>query len=122
MMWMEENPIMYDGRPPREPRRWTLVYALIAVAVALFVWVAYQRRAAPPPAPPPVRVVSDRPGGNVPQAEAIRAVRRHLVERGTKNECIAIKADGPFQFTAVDSCRNTRLGRFKVDPKTGTVH
>jgi hypothetical protein len=48
----------------------------------------------------------------------MRALRRHLVERGVKNECIAIRRTAPFEFVAVDGCSGTRLGTFRVDAKT----
>ncbi len=93
-----------------------------------------QRRAQPTEltTPRPVAVVTDRPGGSrraagavVNEAEAIRLVRRHLVAKGIRNECIAISSQGvrgkEYRLTAVDSCEQTRLGRFVVDGRTQGV-
>ena len=82
---------------------------------------------------PPVRVVGDRPGGarrsknsKVNEAEAILLVRRHLVATtGIKTDCVALLgrgfARGGYVVTAHDSCTNTRLGRWRVDGKSGDV-
>ena len=119
MTAVDEQPIMYDG-PPAEKRRRLWPYVVIVLVVAAIAWHFIPRRTEREP--PPVAVVSDRPGGNVQQAVAVRAVRRHLVfSRGIRNECIAIRREAAFRFVAVDSCNGTRLGTFEVDPKTNAV-
>jgi hypothetical protein len=62
----------------------------------------------------------------VNEAEAIRLVRRHLVETlGVKADCVAILGQGSRTgadlVTAHDRCASTRLGRWRVDGKTGAV-
>lgn len=127
---------LFDGKAPRKPRRgrWIIGFLLILVLTVAAGWLILQRRADPTEltAPQPVSVVSDRPGGSrraagatINEAEAIRILRRHLVQRGIANECIAISSQGPrqssYDLTAVDRCAGTRLGRFVVDGKTETV-
>lgn len=116
---VEEQPIMYEGPPPERRRRLWL-YVLIVLVVAAIAWHLIPRRTEPKP--PPIAVVSDRPGGDVKQAEAVRALRRHLVSSlAIRNECIAIRREAAYRFIAVDSCKGTRLGTFEVDPKTNKV-
>jgi len=82
---------------------------------------------------PPVRVVGDRPGGarrsrsaKVNEAEAMLLVRRHLMATtGVKTDCVALLGRGfergGYVVSAHDSCANTRLGRWRVDGKSGDV-
>jgi predicted nucleic acid-binding Zn ribbon protein len=111
-------------------RLWVLMLLLIALAVAATTyWVTRPTVVPKKPAPLPVRVVHDRPGGarsgsgaKVSEPEAILYLQRSL---GLKVDCIAIMSngfrDGAYQLTAVDRCEGTRLGKWRVDGKTGAV-
>lgn len=127
---------MFDGKLPGRPRRfrWILGFLAIVAVTAVAGMLLLQRRAQPTDLTPPqpVSVVSDRPGGSrrapgavVNEAEAIRLLRRHLVSTGIGNECVAISSQGvrgnEYRLTAVNSCEQTRLGRFVVDGRTQTV-
>jgi hypothetical protein len=118
-------PDVYDDRPlrgPRPPRRaWPWVLLVIAVAAAAAAWYAAHRPPAsssPAAPPPPVRVVRDRPGGKVDQAEAALLLRRHFAPRVAEH-CLATIMNGAagriYRFTVVNSCDRTRLGRWEVD-------
>jgi hypothetical protein len=66
------------------------------------------------------------PGAVTSQAEAIRLVRQHLIAtRGLKKECIVLLGNGftsgAYLVTARDHCTATRLGKWRVDGKTGDV-
>jgi hypothetical protein len=119
-------------RPPLPPRRnWWPLAAVVAIALAGAGGWWWMRKNAPPPhagapaKPLPVHVVRDRPGGNVAEAEAIRALRSHLVARGTPADCVAIMSNGlhggAYQLTALDRCKNIKLGPWSVDAKTHEV-
>lgn len=130
---------LYDERMHRPKTRFKLFAALLVVALAAGVaaiwWNA--QRALPDRKPaqqtPRTRVVGDRPGGakrapgaKINEAEAIRLVRKHLVAtNGIKNECIVLLGGGfsagGYIVTARDHCASTRLGKFRVDGKTGEV-
>ena len=130
---------LYDERVHRPKTRFALFAVLLAIAIAAggaAVW--WNARDALPRAKvkvatPSVRVVGDRPGGArrapgavVNEAEAIRLVRRHLVETtGVQADCIAILGhgfrNGVYLVNAHDRCASTRLGRWRVDGKTGAV-
>lgn len=74
-----------------------------------------KKREPPPPAGP---VVSD--------AAAVRAVRKYLVATtGVPNDCIALisngRTGGAWLLTAVNRCDKLRLGKWRVDAKTGVV-
>lgn len=131
---------LYDERVHRPKTRFALFAALLALAlVAGGAAVWWNSRSALPEKktqakePPSVRVVGDRPGGArrapgavVNEAEAIRLVRRHLVQTlGVKADCVAMLGqghrNGTYLVTAVDRCASTRLGRWRVDGKTGAV-
>lgn len=131
---------LYDERMHRPRPRLALFGTLFAIAVlagGAAVWWNAQRalpdRPAKPQDAPRTRVVGDRPGGAkkargaaVNQAEAVRILRRHLVDtRGLKNECIVALgegvAGGAYVFSVRDHCSGTRLGKFRVDVKTGDV-
>jgi hypothetical protein len=121
--------------PPRAPlpprRNWWPLAAVVAIALAgagWWWWMQQQRTSAAratPAKPLPVHVVRDRPGGNVAEAEAIRALRSYLAERGTPAGCIAILSNGlhggAYQLTALDRCKNIKLGPWSVDAKTHEV-
>jgi predicted nucleic acid-binding Zn ribbon protein len=125
---------LYDERMHRPKTRFApflflLVLALAAAGAAVW-WntrgtVPWQKPA-PAPAVPSTRVVRDRPGGNVNEAEAIRLVRRHLVATaGIKTDCVALLGHGftggGYVVTANNRCENTRLGKWRVNVKTGEV-
>jgi hypothetical protein len=58
------------------------------------------------------------------EGKAVVALRFHLVTelKLVQSECLAVighgYSNGYYRFDAVDSCRRTRLGRWKVDPIT----
>ncbi|HEX2059924.1 MAG TPA: hypothetical protein VHK90_04225 [Thermoanaerobaculia bacterium] len=129
---------IFDGKMPREKKPsswgfWAGMLLLACVGAGYAVWM--NRRPEQVPArketPPEVRVVRDRPGGarraagaKVTEAEAIRLLRRHLVTtRNVKNECLAILSagGGAYVFNVYDRCGEVRLGKWKVDTKTGAV-
>jgi hypothetical protein len=131
---------LYDERVHRPKTRFTLFAALLALALlagGAAVWWN-TRHGLPEKKPkaaevPSVRVVGDRPGGArrapgavVNEAEAIRLVRRHLVETaGVRADCVAIlgqgSRNGSYLVNAHDRCASTRLGRWRVDGKSGAV-
>jgi hypothetical protein len=112
-----------------------LVLAILAAAAWIVLRMRESEQAAREPriTPPSTRIVSDRPGGSrrarnarVSEAEAVRLLRRHLVEqREIRNECLAMVSrgsrDGGYTFTVVNSCDEVRLGRWRVDATTGAV-
>jgi hypothetical protein len=125
---------VFDGRLPGRRRKVfryvVLVVLLIAAAGAWYVLrdrdlspLLPQReepksvkKLAPPPPAGPVR--SD--------AEAVRAVRKYLVATtGVENDCIALisngRKGGAWLLTAVNRCEKLRLGKWRVDAKTGVV-
>jgi hypothetical protein len=132
---------VFDGqhRKPRTKPRGLffglLVVAILAGAVWLFLRMRESEEATrePRPVPPSTRIVTDRPGGSrrarnarVSEAEAVRLLRRHLVEqRQIRNECLAMVShgsrDGGYTFTVVNSCDEVRLGRWRVNIETGAV-
>jgi hypothetical protein len=115
-------------RPPLPPRRnWWPVAALVVVVIAAGTWWWMRPKVVRQPTekPLPVHVVRDRPGGNIAEAEAIRALRSHLAVRGTPADCVAILSNGlhggAYQLTALDRCKNIKLGPWSVDAKTHEV-
>jgi hypothetical protein len=121
---------VFDGKMPKQHAaggRWQMGFGLIAVLLlaAGGWWFWYTRYGQFPKADTgPIRVVSDRPGGNVGEAKAIVTLRHHLVEQ-TKSECLALisrgYSNGFYTFDAVDSCQRTKLGRWRVEAKSWTV-
>lgn len=133
---------VYDERSHRPRTRLVpfatmLLFALIGGGAAIW-WNAGGRlprsgSAPERPQPPSVRVVGDRPGGarrasgaKLSEAEAMRLVRRHLViTRGLGPDCIVLVGggfrEGDYLVTARDHCASTRLGRWRVDGRTGEV-
>ncbi len=115
-------------RPPAPPRRvwWPLVAVMAMVLIGVGFWAMQKQKKPPAPAKPlPVHVVRDRPGGNIAEAEAIRELRRHLAARGIPPDCIAILSNGlhggAYQLTALDRCKQIKLGPWRVDAKTHEV-
>jgi hypothetical protein len=119
-------------QPPLPPRRnWWPLAAVVVLALAgagTWWWMQQQPKTSTstkPGKPLPVHVVRDRPGGNVAEAEAIRALRSHLAVRGTPADCLAILSNGlhgdAYQLTALDRCKNIKLGPWSVDAKTHEV-
>jgi len=131
---------LYDERVHRPRTRFKLFGALLVLVLAAgggAVWWNARRslpdRARKPQETPRVRVVGDRPGGAkrgtgavLNEAEAIRLTRRYLVTaNGIKSDCIVLLGngfhDGGYLVTARDHCTATRLGKWRVDGKTGEV-
>lgn len=131
---------LYDERVHRPKTRFALFAVLLALAViagGAAVWWnardALPEKRAKPAEAPSVRVVGDRPGGArrapgavVNEAEAIRLVRRHLVETtGIKADCVALLGqgfrNGSYTVNAHDRCASVRLGRWRVNGETGAV-
>lgn len=129
---------VFDGTWPRKQtntRLWLILLALALLAAAGAIW--FERSSArtdggPRVPVPSTRVVSDRPGGSrrargakVTEAEAVRLLRRRVVEeKSIANDCIAVigERDRPdYSFNVFDSCARVRLGRWRVDPKSGEV-
>lgn len=133
---------VFDGRMPRRSsssRGWVIV---LLIVIAAGVVGFFDRDAIPiprflRPAPKfdtgPVRVVGQRPGetrrapgAKWNQAEATRALREYLVvHNDIRSECLAVAGrgflGGAYAFDAVDSCRGSKLGRWRVDGTTGGV-
>ena len=111
-------------------RHWILGLLLAAVAAgAATYFFTRSPRSATPEVIAPLRVVKDRPGGarkgegaTVNEPEAMRRLQRAL---NRKPDCVAIMShgyrDGAYDLTAVDRCDGTRLGRWRVDGKSGSV-
>lgn len=129
---------IFDGKMPREKKPsswgfWTFVLLLAMGAAGYAVWMNVRPdRPARREVAPQTRVVKDRPGGarkakgaTINEAEAIRLLRRHLVEtRNVKNECIALMRTGDkrsYVFNVYDGCADVRLGKWRVDGKSGAV-
>ena len=133
---------VFDGRLPRTnsaSRGWLVALLLVAAAaVGAFLYrddipIPRFLRSSPKFDTGPVRVVGQRPGGShrapgakLSQPEAIRTLREYLVARkDIKSECLAVAArgfnDGAYTLDAVDSCHAAKLGRWRVDGRTGEV-
>jgi ribosomal protein L40E len=136
---------LFDERSLRPRTRMMFVFALLIViagVVAFFLWqknvghiqtrLAKRENAQQQSAKPmSTRVVGDRPGGArraahaaINEAEATRLLRRHLVTtKSAASSCIALLShgskSGDYYFSAVNSCDQTRLGRWRVDGKSG---
>jgi hypothetical protein len=108
-------------------RYWVLGLLLLAVAVGAATYFA--TRGTKPPVVNSIRVVGDRPGGarvgggaKVTEPEAMRRLQRHL---NLKPDCAALMShgyrDGAYDLSAVNRCEGTKLGRWRVDGKSGSV-
>jgi hypothetical protein len=130
---------VFDGRLPKASGKrraasgWLFVF-LIVIAAAGAGWWYLNRSAVPRPDSGPIRVVGDRPGGarrpagaKINEAEAVLTLRHYFASQPqpVKSKCIAVIGhgyrDGYYSFDAVDSCARTKLGRWRVDAKTGAV-
>ena len=123
---------VFDGKMPKQSSgereagvTWTLIALLIAAAAGAGGWWWYTRYGQfPTPDTGPIRVVGDRPGGNVGEAKATVTLRHYLAGQ-VKAECLAVISrgfsNGYYSFDAVDSCQRTKLGRWRVDVKSGSV-
>ena len=113
----------------------TLIVVLLIVAAAVAVWTYRSKIPFLRPKPVfdsgPIRVVHQRPGATrrapgakLSEPEAVMTLRRHLAP-AVKSECLAVAGRGNdgdvYVFDAVDGCRGTKLGRWRVDGKTGEV-
>jgi hypothetical protein len=109
--------------------RWALALLLIAIASGGATYFFSRRSPAKRPTPTSVRVVHDRPGGarvgagaTISEPEAILRLRRSL---NLPPDCVAILSngyrEGGYNLMAVNRCDGTRLGRWRVDGKSGTV-
>jgi hypothetical protein len=132
---------VYDGRKPRPPKRpsGVLFFILVVAILGGAAWWLYQQQLqadAPTVVTPPLpsaHVVADRPGGArrapgaiISEAEAIRILRRYLVETlKISDACLAVMSANPGQgsylLTAINGCEHTRLGRWRVDARTSAV-
>ena len=119
---------LYDERIHRPKTRYGVFAALLVVALAAggaAIW--WNARTTLPERTVVTPAVKPRPPGPVAnQAEAIRAVRQHLIAtRGLKKECIVLLGNGftggVYLVTARDHCTSTRLGKWRVDGRTGEV-
>lgn len=136
---------VFDERSLRPRTRRAFLLVLIAVVALAAVWFFLPKRpnlswperktapAAKPAPPPETRVVGDRPGGarraagaTINEAEATRLLRRHLASTTTMaSSCLVIMSHGPskgaYVFTAYNRCDNVRIGKWRVDAKSGAV-
>ena len=112
-----------------------LIVVLLIVAAAAAVWMYRSKIPFLRPEPVfdsgPIRVVRQRPGGarraagaKLSEPEAMMALRQRLAVQ-VKSECLAVASRGSdgdvYLFDAVDGCRGAKLGRWRVDGKTGEV-
>jgi len=121
---------VFDGKMPRRQATGGGRRASVAVIIVLLLaaggwWFWYTRYGQfPTPDTGPIRVVGDRPGGNVGEAKALVTLRHHLAGQ-VKADCLAVisrgYSNGYYRFDAVDSCHRTKLGRWRVEAKSGTV-
>ncbi len=135
---------VFDERSLRPRTRRGFLFALIAISALAAAWFFLPTRPNLPwpepkteraakPAPPATRVVKDRPGGarraagaTINEAEATRLLRRHLASTTTiTSSCLVVMSHGPskggYFFTAYNRCDNVRIGRWRVDGKSGDV-
>jgi hypothetical protein len=108
---------------------WILTLLLLAAGVAGATYFL-TRPAGSQPSLLPIHVVHDRPGGarkgsgaTLSEPEAILKLQRSFP--GVKPECVATMSmgyrDGAYDITAVDRCNGTRLGRWRIDGKSGEL-
>ncbi len=138
---------LFDERSlkPRTRRGfWVALVAVIALTAGMTAWLSTQKALPQMPwqksepavvkrTPPETRVVGDRPGrvrraagAQINEAEAIRLVRRHIVSTtNIANPCLVVMSNGPkgghYYCTAFNRCDSLRMGKFRVDGKSGAV-
>jgi hypothetical protein len=127
---------VFDGRIPGQWQRWVrrgvLIALLAGTAAAWFVLKDRDLTSFLPsagrdePQPQARKVVPVSSGPVTTHAQAVRALRRHLVAtRGIANDCLVLKSEGrsggAWVLTVLDRCENFRLGRFRIDAATGRV-
>lgn len=127
---------VFDGRIPGRRWRWVRRTVLIAMlAGAGTLWFVLKDRDLTPllrsgargEARPKARPVTPlRTGRVTTHAQAVRALRRHLIAtKGIANDCLVMKSEGLTEgvwvITVLDRCESLRLGRFRVDAATGRV-
>lgn len=106
--------VLERSRPPRRIWSWILLVLVLATGVGATQYFLRQSTPAPPrPKPAPAQV------------DERQAIVR-LQQTFEKPECVAILSkgfhDGGYDFVAVNRCDGTKLGRWRVDQKTGAVH
>lgn len=115
-------------RPPKT--RWGSLAALVAglILVSAAAWWVVRERIEPPAPPPPKAVIAlPPPAGPVrTPAEAAVVLRKYLVAtKGIGQECVALlghgRSNGQWVLSASDRCQHLRLGRFRIDAKSGVV-
>lgn len=136
---------LFDGKieKPKTPRRvwpWLLVLLLLAGGAGAWIWfrtsipIPYVRSAPARVDTGPILIVAGRPGGArkgpgaaINEAEAVRLLRRSLAAANPqmRPECLALLShgyrSGAYVLSAVNSCDGTRLGKWRVDGKSGKV-
>jgi hypothetical protein len=136
---------LFDGKTPKKPRRrmwpWLpLVALLLAAGAAAWIWfrtetpIPYVRSAPPRLDTGPTHVIRDRPGttrrgpgAKITEAEAVRIVRNMLIAQTPQltSECLAMMSHGyqkgGYVMSAFNRCDGTRLGKWRVDGKTGAA-
>ena len=106
-----------------------MLLLLAAVAAAATYFLTSRGQSTQPAAKMPIRVVHDRPGGarvapgaTISEPEAILRLQQSL---NLRVDCVAMMSkgyrDGAYDLTAVNRCEGTRLGRWRVDGKSGAV-
>lgn len=112
----------------RRGRRW-LIALLVVVVAAAAAYFVLRTPGDQPRRTTSIRVVHDRPGvtrvgagATISEAEAILRLRRSL---NLAPDCVAILShgfhDGGYDLAAVDRCEGTKLGRWRVDGRSGAV-
>ena len=106
--------VLKPSRPPRRIWPWIVLVVLVAVGVGVTQFVL-MRPEAPKSRSKPV-------AARVDERQAILRLQQSF----EKPECVAILSkgmhDGAYDFVAVNRCDGTKLGRWRVDQKTGAVH
>ena len=128
-------------RKQSSSRGWIVALLLIVAAgIGVFLYrddipIPRVLRSSPKFDTGPVGVVGQRPGGahraagaKLTEPEAVRTLRNYIVAHediGLKSECIAVAGrgfrEGAYDFDVIDSCRATKVGRWKVNGSTGEV-
>jgi hypothetical protein len=135
---------VFDGKMPKQSGRraagggraggWVLILLLLLGAAGAGWWYFNRQSQFPKVDTGPIRVVGDRPGGArrppgaaINEPEAVLILRHSFAAQPDpiKGECVAVISrgykDGHYSFDAVDSCRHTSLGRWRVDAHTRAV-